>query len=123
MTCYLELNEKSIGLAAAGAAILGLSLSDGLLQPAGSLRARREARAAAASAAATLAAASAEQPLPTTAPAFPEPPAATLAAASAEAPLPAAADPAEPEPAPAAPAEPQPMDPAAEDALLSLLGA
>ena len=47
--------------------------------------------------------------------------AATLAAASAEAPLPAAAPPAEPEPAPAA--EPQPMDPAAEDAMLSLLGA
>lgn len=103
MTCYLELNEKSIGLAAAGAAMLGLSLSDGLLQPAGSLRARREARAAA------------------TAPRVADHAAATLAAASAEQPLPAAAAPAEPAAAPAA--EPQPMAPEAEDALLSLLGA
>ena len=99
MTCYLELNEKSIGLAAAGAAMLGLSLSDGLLQPAGSLRARREARAAA------------------TATRVADHAAATLAAVSAEQPLPAAAAPAEPA------AEPQPMAPEAEDALLSLLGA
>ena len=106
MTCYIELNEKSIGLAAAGAAMLGLSLSDGLLQPDGSLRARREARAAAAAAptrvadhaAATLAAASAAQPLPTAAPAIPEPPA-------------------------AATTTPQPMNPAEEDALLAVLGA
>ena len=102
MTCYLELNEKSIGLAAAGAAMLGLSLSDGLLQPAGSLRARREARAAA------------------TATRVADHAAATLAAVSAEQPLPAAA-PAEPAAAPAA--EPQPMAPEAEDALLALLDA
>lgn len=41
-TIIIETNARQIGLAAAGAAALGLSLSDGLLQPVGSL-ARRAA--------------------------------------------------------------------------------
>lgn len=60
MTYYVQTNEKCIGLAAAGAAMLGLSLCDGLLQPAGRLQARAAARAAAAQAADTESAHAAE---------------------------------------------------------------
>ena len=103
MTCYIELNEKSIGLAAAGAAMLGLSLSDGLLQPDGSLRARREARAAATAAPTRVA----------------DHAAATLAAVSAERPLGALPSHSQAAPEPAAPTETQPEDPAVEEEMLA----
>lgn len=41
MTTEITTNQQLIGLAAAGAAALGLSLSDGLLQPMGKLAAIR----------------------------------------------------------------------------------
>ena len=44
MTANLNTTPQLIGLAAAGAAALGLSLSDGLLQPMGRLASLRKAR-------------------------------------------------------------------------------
>ena len=84
MTYYVQTNEKCIGLAAAGAAMLGLSLCDGLLQPAGRLQARAAARAAAAQAAVTESAPAAE---PVHSPiVLPVPPPATAAEPEAELP-------------------------------------
>ena len=70
MTTTLRITPQTIGLAAAGAAALGLSLSEGLLQPLGTIerlaaekfgpRTKKERRAAAAAAAAPTAEQAAE---------------------------------------------------------------